>query len=348
MSKKNEKKVPSFLSKLDQSVDKMDGVSQSASYPEFFFDTGSCIINKVMSDRYNGGYGQGRMAMIAGPANSGKSFLAGNAIRQALNAGYGAFVIDSENALDDVYMGKIGVDVNNPNYSYKGVDTLRDAKKLVSEFFKLYREAPKEEQIPYLIVVDSIDELRTDTQKEKDDKGETHNDMGQQVKQLREFQSNIMHQIKHLPMSAVVTKQPYVNQDNYTNKREPYIITQKLRFAYSQILFVTNKLLKDNTTDKFEGINLEVYGYKTRFAKPFQKCVIEVPYESGIDWYSGVLEASEALGIVTRKGSWYTFGDDKFQRKGFSEYKEAIFDVLKQTEGTLQYEIPEEDLLSGE
>lgn len=339
MSKKQQK-IPSFLEKLDKSAAKMTEVSSSAGYPEFFFDSGSCIINKIMSGRYEGAYGQGRLSMIAGPSNSGKSFLLANAVKKALDAGYGAFLLDSENALDEVYLSNIGVDIDNPLLNYKGVSSISDAKQLISKFFEYYREEPEAQRIPYLIGLDSLDMLRTDIQVEKDTKGQTHNDMGQHIKQLSEFQSNIMHQIKNLPIAFVATKQPYVNQDPHTNKREPYVITEKLRFPHTQILSIKNRLIKDNTTNTFEGIYLEVYGFKTRFTKPYQKCVIEVPYDSGIDWYSGVLEAAEGLGIVKRNGSWYTFGDTKFQRNKFDEVKEELFNELKKIESksALMYE----------
>lgn len=340
---KTDKKVPSFLSKLDKTASGMKGVSNSASYPEFFFDTGSCVINKIISDRYDGGYAQGRMAMLAGPSNSGKSFLAGNAIKQALNAGYGALVIDSENALDEVYLSKIGVDIDNPLFNYKGLNSLDDATALISSFFKEYNSAPDDEKIPYLIVIDSVDELKISTKAEKWEKGVIHNDMGQNAKLLKEFQSNIMHSVKHLPIGVICTKQPYDNQDAYTNKRDPHVITSSLRFAYSQILLVTNKLIRDTKTNKFDGINLSVFANKTRFAKPFQQCVIEVPYESGIDWYSGVLEAAEAMGVVSRSGAWYTFGDQKFQKKTFETVRNDVFEALKLQSGVLEYDELTED-----
>ena len=80
----------------------------------------------------------------------------------------------------------------------------------------------------------------------------------------------------------------------------------------------------------------------------FNGRIIEVPYESGMDWYSGILEAAEALGVVTRNGAWYTFGDTKFQRKTLDEHKEAIFNEVKARDEVLEYEIPKEDLESSE
>jgi len=60
-------------------------------------------------------------------------------------------------------------------------------------------------------------------------------------------------------------------------------------------------------------------GYKTRFTAPYQAVTIEVPYETGMDPYNGLLEAAIALEIVEQKGAWYNFGEKKFQSKNFSE-----------------------------
>ena len=46
-------------------------------------------------------------------------------------------------------------------------------------------------------------------------------------------------------------------------------------------------------------------GYKTRFAKPFQKVTIEVPYDTGMDPYSGLVDVAIELDIVQKKGSRY-------------------------------------------
>lgn len=334
----------SFLNQYKKVTGKMEGVTNESHPPEFFFDTGSAIINKIISGRYKGGgYPEGRMTMIAGPANAGKSFLVGNAIRTTLANGGGVLAIDSENALDSVYLSNLGVDTNDPRFVYNGITSIPDTKTALSEFFKLYKSAPESERIPFLITIDSLDELRSTTQVAKDEKGELHKDMGLRVKEVAEIQSMIMHNIANLRMACIATKQPYQNQDTYTQKQEPWVITQKLKFAYTQILFVTNTM-KKGSTGNYDSINLTVFGRKTRLTKPFQKCVIEVPYETGMDWYSGILEASESLGVVTRNGSWYNFNGNKFQKGNFADHRDAIFEALLEVEGeVLSYEDSEED-----
>lgn len=343
MAKK--KKVPSFLTGLNKKTSKMDNVSGMASFPSFFVDTGSAIVNKLISGKYDRGYPESRMTMIAGPSGAGKSFLAGNGARSAQKADMGVLILDSENALDTMFLSNLDIDLDDPAFDYKGVDSIDQVNAILGEFFKLYRASPKDEQIPFFILIDSLDNLDTSSQKEKAKKGETAHDQGQQVKQLKRMQANIMHQIKDLPIAVVCTKQPYKEQHPQKKLREPYVITEALRFAYSQILLATNRMLKSEKTNKFEGIILEVMATKTRFCKPYQKCVIEVPYEEGMDWYSGILEASVAMGIVEKNYAWYTYKGNKFQIGGFDEYKEEIFqDLLKMEDDILDYEIPEDEL----
>lgn len=339
-------KVPSFLQKFDKSVSKMGDVATSLKAPDFYFDTGSVIINKIISDSYNGGYAQGRLSLLAGEAGAGKSFLAGNAIAAALREGYGAFAIDSENALDEVYLKKIGVDVESPLYSYNGVKTIETAMKVFTEFCKLYESAPEDEKIPYLIVIDSLDDLKPATKDEKNQKGEFATDMGAEAKLKKQFLLHLSHNIRDKPFHVICTKQPYQNQDVFKKHAEPLVITSALKFAFDQILMLNAKRLKGKSKGEIEGIVLEVTGVKTRFAKPFQKCLVEVPYETGIDRLSGVLEAAISMGIVKKpKGSgWHTYGENKFQATNADEYIEDIYADLLAREGEkLIYEDDEDD-----
>jgi recombination protein RecA len=283
------------------------------------------------------------MTMIAGPSNAGKSFLVGNAIKATLERGWGVLAIDSENALDAVYLQNMGIDTDNPLYSYKGISELGNVKKVISQFFKAYKAAPKEEQIPFLITIDSLDELRSSVQADKDSRGEIHKDFGLKVQQTAEIQSMILHNIANLPLTCIATKQPYVNQDTYTNKQDPWVITEKLKFAYTQVIFVTNSMMKDKSSNSYEGIKLKVFGKKTRLTKPFQKCVVEVPYETGMDWYTGVLEAAESIGVIEKSGSWYKFNGNNFQRGSFEDYREEVFEALLEREGeAIKYNDEEE------
>jgi len=308
-------------SKFMKSMDargKLDGVNVHSAPPRLWLSTGNCAVNKVISGKFYRGYAGGRLAMITGPSDSGKSFLAMSAAVQAQKNGYGVFIVDSENAIDDNYMEAVGLDLEDELLMYNSVNSLESGKKLISEFIQEYR-ANKEDLPPFLLLIDSLDELRTKAHVEKEEKGVIHNDQGQKAKQLKQLGGDIMHEIRDLDIFCVATKQPYQNQDLIMKKVDPYIITESMKFPFSQIVMLTNRRVKDAKTKTVEGIALNVLGYKTRFAKPRQKVTIEVPYDTGIDPYNGLLDIAENLGVISKSGAWYSYKDDKFQTKSADE-----------------------------
>jgi recombination protein RecA len=264
--------------------------------------------------------------MLAGPSNSGKSFLAANTALSALNEGYGVLYIDSENAVDTDYLTAIGIDHENPRFMYQSTNTVAKATRLVQKFLKEYKSSG--EEMPFVVIIDSLDMLQTESALDNYNKGKTVGDQGQQAKQLKKMLATFVQDLKGTNVGMICVKQPYANQDAIAALNEPYVITEGLKFAFHQILLVTKQVLKDKETKIQEGIKIKAYGYKTRFTKPFQSCIVEVPYDKGMNPYTGVLEAAVDAGIVEQKGAWYTFNDEKFQRKGFDAYREEVLEKL--------------------
>lgn len=322
--------------------DKMSGVTSNSEPPRLWLHSGAYTMNKILSGSYTKGFAMSRMSMVTGPSDAGKSFIAMNAALEAQRMGYGVFIVDSEHALDDNYFANIGLDVDDENFIYNDVGSLEAAKKLLSEFTTLIRNNQKDFP-PFVIIIDSLDQLKTKSHVEKAEKGEVHNDQGQHAKQLKQFGFDVAHDIKDIDVFCIATKQPYVNQDPIMSKVKPYIITEAMRFPFSQILLVWNKRVKDKKTKSVEGIELAAFAEKTRFCKPFQKCAVTVPYDTGIDKYSGILEAAEGLDILEKNGGWYNYEGQKFQAGDIDEeLLETIFQHLvrldEENNTTLQFE----------
>lgn len=326
--------------------DKMSGVTSNSEPPRDWLSTGSYTTNKIMSGSYNKGFAMSRMSMVTGPSDSGKSFIAMNTALEAQRRGFGVFIVDSEHALDDNYFNNIGLNVDDELFMYNDVNSLESAKKLISEFTKTVR-ANQKDLPPFVLLIDSLDQLKTKSHVEKAEKGEVHNDQGQHAKQLKQFGFDVAHDIKDLDVFGIVTKQPYVNQDLIMSKVKPFIITEAMKFPFSQILLVWNRRFKDKKTKVVDGIELTAFAEKTRFCKPYQSCRVNVPYDTGMDKYSGILEAAEGFDILEKNGGWYTYGDDKFQNAD-EETLEKIYQELlaldEKDDTVLEYvKFPEED-----
>lgn len=333
-----------FLDDFNKSLDKMDGVGREAAPPNFWFNTGSFVLNRLISGSFLRGIPQGRITSLAGPSASGKSFLLGNLCREAQKDDAFVFVVDSENALDTDYLEKIGVDCSPENFGYASVGTIPQCQAVVSAFMKHYKKeygndpnAPK-----VLIAIDSLTMLSSESEVENYQKGVAKGDQGQRNKQLKSMLRAFTLDIKDSNVAIVNTVQVYKNQD-VTNGEGLYIIPDAVKYAASQIVLVTK--LKLRIEGEVEGIRMKCEGYKTRFTRPFQSATLEVPYDTGIDPYNGLLDAAVNIGVVQQKGAWYAFGEEKFQSKNFSEYATRVLEACEnQDQLMLTTQVKDSDL----
>ena len=297
-----------FLKTFDKELAGIDGVGTSSMPPRYWYSTGNYVLNRIISGSFYKGIPQGRITNLAGSSGAGKSFLGANLVRAAQEAGAFILVVDSENALDDEFMQKIGVDTTS-DYKYVEVTTIPQVIAVVSAFIKGYRKQVGEDiNAPQVfILLDSLDMLMTGTELENYAKGDQKGDQGQRNKQLKAMLRNFVQDIKKLNVAMVVTSQVYKNQD-VTNGEGIWIVSDAVKYAASQIILLSKLKLKDDSgkAGQFSGIRMKCEGYKTRFTQPFQNITIEVPYSTGMDPLSGLVDAATALGVIEKKGAYLT------------------------------------------
>lgn len=313
------------------------GIQEGASEPpRYWYSTGNYVLNKIIAGSFLRGIPQGRLTCFTGPSGAGKSFLVCNAMREAQKKGAHLVVLDSENALDDEFVSKIGVDIDK-DYTYFDVDTIPQVKKVVSSvltgYKKEYGDDPDAPEL--LIVIDSLDMLLTETEDEQFDKGITKGDQGQRNKQLKAMLRSFVQKIKRLNVAMIVTDGVYKNQD-VMNGEGVWMVKDAVKFSLSQIVMLTKLKLKDTGSRDVKGIRMKSEGYKTRFTQPFQTVTLEVPYETGMDPYNGLLEVAVSMGLVDKKGSRYAIPgkDGTFYAKDFGEYAP---DILVKAEANTEH-----------
>lgn len=319
-----------FLKDFQKELKDVEGIGADSEPPRYWITTGNYVLNKIMSGSFFQGIPQGRVTGLAGPSGTGKSFLAGNFAKHAQDAGAFVLVVDSENALDDDFMRRIGVNVDDKSmYDYKSVTTVANAISVISAFLKGYKKefgtdgaAPK-----VLIVIDSLDMMMTETELEHYGKGDQAGDQGQRAKQLKAFLRSMVQDIKKLNVSVVVTCQTYVaKQDQILAGEGTQIVNSAVRFSLSQIIMLSKLKLKDTGSSVVKGIRMKCEGFKTRFTQPFQTVTIEVPYTSGMDPLSGLLDTAVDLGVVVKAGSRYKLNgsDDSWYSKDMAQHAQTI------------------------
>lgn len=319
-----------FLKDFQKELEDIDGIGTSSEPPRYWYSMGNYVLNKIMSGSFYKGIPQGRVTNLAGPSGAGKSFITANIVREAQKAGAIAFIIDSENALDDEFMQKIGVntDRSSGQYFYAGVTTVNDVTRVFSKFMSGYKkmaEDDKQNAQQVIIAIDSLDMLLTESELENYEKGDQKGDQGQKNKQLKKLLKTIVQDIKPYNVSVIVTSQVYKNQD-LLNGEGLWIISDAVKYSASQLILLTKLKLKGKEAGDVLGVRIKAEGNKTRFTKPFQTVVAEVPYDTGMDPYSGLLEVALDMGIVEKKGSRYSLAgaDESWYAKDIATVAERI------------------------
>jgi hypothetical protein len=62
-----------------------------------------------------------------------------------------------------------------------------------------------------------------------------------------------------------------------------------------------------NKTSQVHGIRAACKVMKTRYNKPFESVQVEIPYETGMDPYSGMFDLMDAKGLLEKKGNRYEY-----------------------------------------
>lgn len=324
----------SFIKNFEKTCDKLENVTSQSEPPRYWYNTGNYVLNYISSGNFSNGIPQGRVTGLAGPSGSGKTFIQCNVATNAQKDGSYVLMIDSENALDDDFTSKVGVTVDDPSiYNYKSVVTMADVVKMLSAFISGYKKAYDDahDAPKVLIVIDSLDMLLTDTELNNFEKGENKGDQGQRAKQMKAMLRTLVQQIKNLNIAIVVTCQVYAaTQENILKGAADgvWVINGAVKYSLSHVLLLTKLKLKSDS--EITGIKMKCYAAKTRFTKPFQDVVIEVPYETGMNPYSGLIEVCENLGIVEKKGSYKRIvgSDSQFYAKDVAEYADELFERI--------------------
>ena len=80
-------------------------------------------------------------------------------------------------------------------------------------------------------------------------------------------------------------------------------------FIYASSIVVAMKKLKlkedeaGNKISEVMGIRAGCKVMKTRYAKPFEGVQVKIPYETGMNPYSGLIELFEKKGLLTKQGN---------------------------------------------
>ena len=244
-----------------------------------------------------GGIPKGRITEIFGVESSGKTTLTLHIIAEAQKRGGVAVFIDAEHALDPKYAKKLGVDVDNlyisqPDY---GEQALEIAESLINS------------GAVDVIVIDSVAALVP--------KDELEGEMGEaQIGKQARLMSQALRKLKgavHKSNTALI----FINQLREKigvmfGNPETTPGGRALKF-FADMRLEVRRLgdIKDGTEKK--GYRVKVRVVKNKLAPPFQEAEFDIIYGEGICKLCDIVDVATNLGILTKSGSWYSYGSKK-------------------------------------
>ena len=321
---------PFDVSKFRKTVTKsIPGLSVGFRDPDTWISTGNLVLDKLISNDFHKGIPLGKVTVFAGESGSGKSFVcAGNIVKNAQKQGVFVILIDSENALDEAWLHALGVDTSTDKLLKMNLAMIDDVAKVLSDFIKEYKdnyaELEYEDRPKVLFVVDSLGMLLTPTDVAQFDKGDLKGDMGRKPKALTALVRNCVNMFGSLNIGLVCTNHTYASQDMFDPDDK---ISGGQGFIYASSIVVAMKKLKlkedteGNKISDVRGIRAACKVVKSRYAKPFESVQIKIPYDSGMDPYSGLVDLFEKVGVFTKSGNKLQYTSTKVKGEVISEFR---------------------------
>ncbi len=304
------------ISKFRKSLTKsITGISTGFNDPDTWISTGSYGLNYLISGDFNRGLPMGKVTVFAGESGAGKSYIvSGNVAKAAQEQGIFVVLIDTENALDEVWLNNLGVDTSDEKLLRISASMVSDVAAIVSGFVKEYKaehfNTPAPERPKVLFIIDSIGMLLTETDVNQFNAGEMKGDMGRKAKQLKAFVTNCVNMFGDLNIGMVVTNHTYASQDMFDPDDK---ISGGSGFIFASSIVVAMKKYKlkededGNKTSEVNGIRATCKVVKTRYSKPFESIKLDIPWETGMNPISGLFDLFEKSGVLVKEGNRYSY-----------------------------------------
>lgn len=313
------------ISKFRKDITKsIEGLGIGFNDPTDWISTGNYALNYRISGDFFKGIPLGKVTVFAGESGAGKSYIcSGNIIRHAQEQGIYVILVDSENALDEAWLHALGVDTSESKLLKLNIAMIDDVAKTISSFMKEYRAMPQDERPKVLFVIDSLGMLLTPTDLNQFEAGDLKGDMGRKPKALTALVRNCVNMLGSHNVGLVATNHTYASQDMFDPDDK---ISGGQGFIYASSIVVAMRKLKlkedddGNKVSDVLGIRAACKVMKTRYAKPFESVQVKIPYSTGMNPTSGLVDMFEAMGVLTKSGNKLQYVSKK-TGEIFSEFR---------------------------
>lgn len=287
--------------------------------PAIWATSGNYVLNHILSGYFSKGYPAGRITQIFGDSGSGKSFLMAKAIVDAQKDGYMVAVIDSEQAVSQDYLEKIGVDIDPSMLMTVQVQTVEQAQDMMIEVLEGVKAEQKAlggtSNLKLMLILDSLGALTSNKAMDNAEKSHHAADMGTKAKALTNMFNQIVQKIGVTETVCMMTNHGATEVGVMFPQMKPKG-GQSVEFMPSISLRVTKGKIKPADLAELEylyggeipkhlnalGIVSRIELYKSRFTRPFRKVQLMIPYDFGLPEHAGLFDYLKDNGIIIEGG----------------------------------------------
>jgi len=265
-----------------------------------------------------GGVPRGRVTEIYGPESSGKTTLCQHIVAEAQRLGGVCAYIDMEHALDPGYAGRCGVRVEELYISQP--DTGEQALEIAET---LVRSGGVD-----VVVVDSVAALVPRAEIEGDMGDAT---MGMQARLMSQALRKLSGAIKQTNTVVVFTNQLRQKIGVVFGNPETTTGGMALKF-YASVRLDVRRVESIKVGQEVVGSRTRVRVVKNKVAPPFKVAEFDIMYNEGISKVGDVLDLGVEMGVVEKRGSFYTYGEAKIGqgRENAKQYLKENPDVSEE------------------
>jgi recombination protein RecA len=271
-----------------------------------------------------GGLPRGRVVEIYGPESSGKTTLTLQVVAEIQRNGGTAAFVDAEHALDPIYAGKVGVNVDDLLISQP--DTGEQALEITD---MLVRSGAVD-----VVVVDSVAALTPKAEIEGE-MGDSH--VGLHARLMSQALRKLTANIKRSNCLVIFINQIRMKIGVMFGSPETTTGGNALKF-YSSVRLDIRRIGAIKKGDEVLGNETRVKVVKNKVAPPFRMAEFEILYGHGISREGEIIDLGVKENLIEKSGSWYSYGGDRIGqgKENVREYLIAHPDMTNELDAKIR------------